>query len=692
MSYSVFIDKDLCNNSELLSHTIPRRVYKWIPDEDVTNCHGCKKMFGWFFRKHHCRFCGKIFCDYCLVKNVSIPEELLSEDSKKGSTKQYLTSYVYKNDPTKHMVCYPCNDLIKFIDSVTKLIDVFRLLKFDVKILKLFGSVCKPWRNASNYILSIFREIQYKLPTEDYTAFERELLVININNIVGHNKYIVHLINSCKTKDDYALCLPILSKPKNTNCKIMMCSRNCCDKIMPFDVINILCKSFNCVGFNDILRYVILEYLDCDNDEFLCYLPLLVFNIKNDSNVISNFLIERCKDDIVLLNALYWELNLYSRNKTNCYSIVFEILKKLLSGEKYANSFKKIMDGSTLVRTLHNISNNIYNDNKKYDDIKDMYLLKKPLLNPLTYDDICDINIEKIQTKVSASKPLLIPCETVNGDIVKILYKNEEVRKDQIIINIFKLADIILKREEGLDLGIITYNILPVGESCGLINIVGNCDTIYTIQEELKMTILNYILENNEDLKVRDIRERFTKSTAAFCVLTYLFGIGDRHLDNIMVTKDGKLFHIDFGYILGNDPVMTNPGIRITQSMIETMGGDSSANYKYFKKLCNIIYNCLRRNIDIFINMLLVLPKISDINLNEQKILDEIIKRFIPGENQVDAEIHFDTQLEKQNYMDNIKDWCHYHSKEKTITNTMNKMSYVMTNLISVVMPDKKSF
>jgi phosphatidylinositol 3-kinase len=81
----------------------------------------------------------------------------------------------------------------------------------------------------------------------------------------------------------------------------------------------------------------------------------------------------------------------------------------------------------------------------------------------------------------------------------------------------------------------------------------------------------------------KDVMDTYVKSCAGYCVVTYLLvrmnalrichlisfctinhpscndfgrhqGVGDRHLDNILLHQNGHLLHCDFSFILGHDP------------------------------------------------------------------------------------------------------------------------------------------
>lgn len=671
VSYSVMLDKKYVHkNIQPLKYTLPRKIHTWIEDENVKKCFNCGKDFSFFLRKHHCRLCGRIFCYDCTKFRDVIPENLLSDEAKKSSWNDYFKSYVKTIDLTRHRVCVFCHELIEKINLVKKLIEVFGIIKFDLKDLKKTGKICQLWNYATNYYLSIFREIQYKLPTNDYTDIEKNLLWINTEYIIGHNKYLIHLLKICDTDDQLIKVISLLNKRKSINCWTLMCTRNCRSDLTSFDCFNLLAHFFKYKkNFNNLEKFA-LKNLICADKEFKIYLPFLVYNLQFDEGILSTYLINKCSKNYDLFNSLYWELQLYSTSEKHKMMLIQ--IRNICAESKHESKFMKLMQGISFVNIINNINIDICEKNQSYNEIKDKYILENELSLPLdSTKKIKHIFVNKIKVKNSATKPLIVPCLLDNNNIYKVMYKTEDIRPDRIMLNIINLMEIILKKDEDLDINIVPYNILPIDCKSGLVEIVDNCQTMYYIKEKLKTSVLNYILENNGNIKIKDIRERFIKSTAAYSVITYLLGVGDRHLENIMITNDGRLFHIDYGYILGKDPVFNNPGIRITPEIVDAIGGFNSNYYISFKEMCTKIYNCLRRNIDIFMNFLLLIPKVTSNEITEDEIKQLIMKRFIPGESEIDAEIHLVNQLEKQYYTDTIKDWCHTQSKERTFTGTI---------------------
>jgi len=144
-------------------------------------------------------------------------------------------------------------------------------------------------------------------------------------------------------------------------------------------------------------------------------------------------------------------------------------------------------------------------------------------------------------------------------------------------------------REVGMDLRFTIYNLIAFTCDDGLLQFVPNSETITDIKKDYA-DIADYMrkkAENEKDFKER-VLLNYIYSCAGYCTATYLLGIGDRHLENLMIDKDGKFFHIDFGFIFGKEPGGKDrwaSKIRISKSMVVAMGGkDNNPFYELFEE------------------------------------------------------------------------------------------------------------
>ena len=206
----------------------------------------------------------------------------------------------------------------------------------------------------------------------------------------------------------------------------------------------------------------------------------------------------------------------------------------------------------------------------------------------------------------------------------------------------------------------------PIDDSCGWIEMVEKSNTLYDIKYKYQTTIQNYIMDLNPNLTVGRIRENFIQTCVSSCVLCYVLGVGDRHMENIMVTRNGKLLHIDFSYLLGDDPKRLNIEMKITEDMLNMLGGSASETFNIFKTQCKEAYKKIRLRSSLWYILLTYLvfsvPSIDYYKYNEEMIKNHVIERLVPGEKDSEASMQIIDIVERSSrssWGENIAEWSH---------------------------------
>ncbi|XP_038141577.1 phosphatidylinositol 4,5-bisphosphate 3-kinase catalytic subunit gamma isoform [Cyprinodon tularosa] len=280
--------------------------------------------------------------------------------------------------------------------------------------------------------------------------------------------------------------------------------------------------------------------------------------------------------------------------------------------------------------------------------------------------------LDRCKVMASKKKPLWLefspmPSPTSNTPVGIIFKEGDDLRQDMLVIQTLVVMESIWQ-EKSLDLNLIPYGCISTGHNIGMIEIVRNAATIAAVQRSLGGTTATF---RNDALfewlrskcPLQEIHykavERFVKSCAGYCVATYVLGIGDRHNDNIMITDQGNLFHIDFGHILGNRKLFLGVSRErapfvLTPDFLYVMGrvkGRNSLYFQRFRETCSEAYLLLRSHSRLLITLfsLMLLTGIPELSAAEDmRYLREALQE---DQSEGQAKAHF---LEKISECENL--------------------------------------
>ena len=559
---------------------------RWIKDEHCARCFSCNATFTLFNRRHHCRLCGRIFCDTCTRRRTNIPSLLRCSEIASPPTAMNPRSFMEswfggQQDASAQAkrVCDACyaksqnllgvQDYVKCIALVTS----FGLLPVDWKRL---ACVSRTFRDTSRIICDEWTSVWHLIAVNARMTPLQKRLIEGMSWALDDHLNYLPLID---TQPQKSFACP------RVNCCEIGCHVDCrrAPPIAPA-IIDLVLGNWRARAIERILRSPETSKISCIS--------------------LTNVLSSICSVDRFIVADLLIPLVTHMRSRFHAEDLAQRLYFGLRARDAPSAALflkhmpapiqKQIDQAITLVACICAVAlaprQAMENEAGKLP-AEGAPLPHRPgvIVRRILYDNV--------KSRRSHTKPVVVPLLCQSQDrpefVLCVMFKAETLLMDAAVLEFSTLFSQIARVQDHVQ-----YDVLPVSKTSGLVYCVQGARTLGSLQRDC-LTLQNWVCEHNQYETVGNLKRRFVESSAFATTSSLLLRYGDRHLDNLMLSKEGRLFHIDFtDHIMGHEPLgkyLFQNTFRVTQSMLDFMGGEQSRYYDHFKSRCVELYHTARQ-------------------------------------------------------------------------------------------------
>lgn len=216
-----------------------------------------------------------------------------------------------------------------------------------------------------------------------------------------------------------------------------------------------------------------------------------------------------------------------------------------------------------------------------------------------------------------------------------IIKGGDDLRQEIVAMQLMKKFNEIFQREK-TNCYLRPYEIVVTSHDSGFLEFLSDTIPIDNIKKIYKQPLEKiYRLVWGKNLE--NARKNFIESLAGYSLYTYLLQIKDRHNGNIMISHEGHILHIDFGFLFTTSPGkinFENAPFKFTAEYVELLGGVDSDYFRYFTMLVISGLIALQRYLPEIMNIVKIMSYKSLLPCFEKIDLEAFADRFKPDFNE----------------------------------------------------------